>query len=183
MPKIPDLDIFELSFRTAVHSDVHKIADLVNSAYRGELSKLGWTNEADIFDGERTNAKELSKLIDADDSLLLLCLHESEIVGSVHLEKVEGGAYLGMLAVSPSLQGAGIGKRFMEKAELVACETWDCRKVSMTVVNLRHELIEFYERHGYRRTGRVEALPTDSWKGTLKVASLKLEWLEKDVGL
>ncbi|MEK7291868.1 MAG: GNAT family N-acetyltransferase, partial [Actinomycetota bacterium] len=166
MPKIPGIDIFELSFRTAVHSDVHKVADLVNSAYRGELSKLGWTNEADIFDGERTNAKELAKLIDADDSLILLCLHESEIVGSVHLEKVEGGAYLGMLAVNPSLQRAGIGKRFMEKAERVACEVWNCRKVSMTVVTIRHELIQFYERLGYRRTGKIDAIPPNSWKGT-----------------
>lgn len=162
---------------------MHKIADLVNSAYRGELSKLGWTNEADIFDGERTNAEELSKLIDADSSLVLLCLHGSEIVGSVHLEKVEGGAYLGMLAVSPSLQGTGIGKRLMDKAELVACETWDCRKVSMTVVTLRHGLIAYYERRGYRRTGKVETLPANSWKGTPKVASLQLEWLEKHVGL
>ena len=180
---MPGIDIFELSFRKAVHSDVYKIADLVNSAYRGESSKLGWTNEADIFDGQRTDAEELSKLIDADDSLILLCLHGSEIVGSVHLEKVEGGAYLGMLAISPSLQGAGIGKRLMEKAELAACEAWGCRKVSMTVITLRHELIGFYERRGYRRTGKVEALPTSSRTGVPRFASLQMEWLVKHVRL
>jgi ribosomal protein S18 acetylase RimI-like enzyme len=160
---------------------VDKIADLVNSAYRGESSKLGWTNEADIFDGQRTDAEELSKLIDADDSLILLCLRGSDIVGSVHLEKAEGGAYLGLLAISPSLQGAGIGKQLMEKAELAACKAWGCRKIFMTVITLRHELIAFYERRGYRRTGKVEALPTNSRDGIPKVAGLQMEWLEKQL--
>jgi ribosomal protein S18 acetylase RimI-like enzyme len=178
---MPGIDIVELSFCKAVHSDVYKIVDLVNSAYRGESSKLGWTNEADIFDGQRTDAEEISNLIGADDSLILLCLRGAEIVGSVHLKKVEGGAYLGMLAISPTLQRAGVGKRLMEKAELAACEAWGCRKVSMTVITLRHELIWFYERCGYIRTGKVEPLPTSSRTGVPKVANLQTEWLVKHV--
>ena len=178
---MPNIDIVELSFRKAEKADVHQIVTLVNSAYRGESSKFGWTNEADLLDGPRTDAEEISKLIETDGSMILLCLSGSEIVGSVHLEKVEDGAYLGMLAVKPSLQGGGIGKRFIEAAELAALNAWGIKKMMMTVITLRHELIAFYERRGYKRMGKLTALPTSSRGGRSKVGVLQLELLEKNI--
>jgi len=181
MPHMPGIDIQDLSFRKAVHSDAHTISELVNSAYRGESSRLGWTHEANLFDGQRTDAEEISRLIDAEESRILLCLHGSEIIGSVHVKKIEGGAYVGMLAVSPHRQGAGIGKRLMEKAELDAYEAWGCQNVSMTVITLRNELIAFYERRGYRRTGKMLTLPSVPRSGTPKAERMQMEWLEKHI--
>ena len=178
---MPGADILELSFRKAAKTDVHDIVALVNSAYRGESSKVGWTNEADLVDGPRTDAEDISRLVETDGSMILICLTESEIAGCVHLEKVAGGAYLGMLAIKPSLQGGGIGKRFMEAAELAAREAWGAEKIMMTVITARHELIAFYERRGYKRTGEMTALPISSRGGLSKVGVLQLELLEKRI--
>ncbi|MBI3903819.1 MAG: GNAT family N-acetyltransferase [Nitrosomonadales bacterium] len=101
----------DLSFRRATLADTDAIVALVNSAYRGDSSRAGWTTEADLLDGQRTDAQEISQLITQHDSLLLLCLHATEIIGSVHLEKMEAAtAYLGMLVIRPTLQRQGLGQ-------------------------------------------------------------------------
>ena len=106
-----------VSFRRATNEDSGRIADLVNSAYRG---CEGWTTEAELLDGNRINREEVQTLIEADRSMILLCLDGTEIVGSVHLRKMESTAYLGLFVVKPTLQGMGIGKRFMRAAENIA---------------------------------------------------------------
>ena len=40
----------------ATVQDAPEIAILVNSAYRGDSSRQGWTTEADLLDGTRTDA-------------------------------------------------------------------------------------------------------------------------------
>ena len=172
----------ELSFRLAIHPDAQAIAELVNAAYRGASGEFGWTHEAELFDGPRTDAESLGRLIAAGNSLILLCMRESVLIGSVHLEKIEGGAYLGLLAICPALQGAGLGTRLMAEAERMVREQWGCEKISMTVISLRTELIEYYERRGYRGTGKVEPLAVDAGAGRPKSAGLQLTWLEKRIG-
>lgn len=171
----------EPSFRIAVYSDAQLIADLVNSAYRGASGEFGWTHEAKIFDGPRTDAQSLARLIAAETSLILLCMKESEMIGSVHLEKIDGGAYLGLLAVRPAFQGKGLGGRLMAEAERLVRERWGSEKISMTVISLRAELIEYYERRGYLRTGKTEPLAVDAGAGQPKSAGLQLTWLEKRI--
>jgi len=168
-----------LSFRKAELEDAPSIVSLVNSAYRGESSKRGWTTEADLLGGQRTDTDEIARLIRADHSMILLCQMGSEIVASAHMEKTEGGAYLGMVAVRPGLQGGGIGKQLMAAAETIARNDWNAGKISMAVITLRHELIAFYQRHGYARTGQIKAFPTSRNFGIPKVEGLRLEMLEK----
>jgi len=168
-----------LSFRPAQPQDVEAIVTLVNSAYRGDSSRQGWTTEADILDGQRTDAEEIHSLITADNSLLLLGWQGDELVSSVHLEKTEQGAYLGMLTIKPGLQGQGLGKQVMREAEEFARQHWGAQTMRMTVITLRHELIAFYERRGYRRTGELIPFPTSPRFGLPKVESLQLEALEK----
>jgi GNAT superfamily N-acetyltransferase len=168
-----------LSIAKAEKQDAGQIAALVNSVYRGESSKQGWTTEADLLDGLRTNAEEILRLISTDDSMLLLCRAEAELIGSVHLQKQAEQVWLGMLAVRPSLQGRGIGKRLLEAAEQAAQEAWAVNKSVMSVISCRNELIEFYERRGYRRTGVSKAFPVNPALWIPKVAGLRLEILEK----
>jgi len=172
-----NLDI--VSFRPARRQDILRIVSLVNSAYRGESGKQGWTTEADLLDGQRTDEEEISRLLEAQDSMILLAECGGALVASAHLEKHEEGAYLGMLAVAPSLQGRGIGKRLMAAAEDKAAREWGAGKILMTVITLRHELIAFYGRCGYARTGRVRPFPTSEKFGIQKVPGLQLEYLEK----
>lgn len=157
------------------------IAALVNSAYRGESSRAGWTTEADLLDGQRTDEQEVQSLIQDDRSMILLCQQGDEIIGSVLLQKQDDAAYLGMFVVRPELQGNGIGKQFLKTAELSAQQHWGSRKIVMSVITLRPELIAFYERRGYRRTGEVLPFPDDLAAGIPRVEDLKFEMLEKDL--
>lgn len=165
----------------AEKQDAEQIAALVNSVYRGEPSKQGWTTEADLLAGLRTNAEEILQLIASDDSMFQLCRSEAGLIGSVHLQKQAERVCLGMLAVSPLLQGRGIGKQLLAAAEQAAQETWAVNKSVMSVISCRNELIAFYQRRGYRRTGVSKAFPVNPELWTPKVANLRLEILEKEL--
>lgn len=170
-----------LSFRRAAAADVGAVVALVNSAYRGESSRAGWTTEADLLDGQRTDAEEISRLIGMDGSVILLCLLDGEIIGSAHLDRVDAAvAYLGMLVIRPTLQGRGLGSRLMGAAEDFARAEWGAARMEMQVIVLRHELIAYYRRRGYRRTGEIRPFPASDPKfGLPKVGGLMFEVLEK----
>lgn len=133
-------------------NDATAIANLVNSAYRGEHAKKGWTTEADLIDGTRTDAAALSDLLKKPDTTVLKYELDGKIVGCVELKTANGRLYLGMLTVEPSIQGGGIGKRLLGAAEEFA-EAQGCRSVYMTVITIRKELVDWYKRHGYVDTG------------------------------
>ena len=170
-----------LNFRQATAGDAAEIAALVNSGYRGDSSKQGWTTEADLLDGLRTDETEIRGLIVMDDAMTLLCIDESEIIGSVHIQKEGSACYLSMLVVKPGLQGSGIGRQLIEAAETRARETWSSAKMTMTVITIRPELIAYYERRGYRRTGRTKPFVFDAVHGLPRVEGIELEVLEKDL--
>lgn len=168
-----------LTFRKAQPDDAGHIAALVNSAYRGEYSKRGWTTEAELLDGRRTDAEEVRQLIARPGSIILLCLRGDDIVGSVHIEQAGDQADLGMFVVEPGLQGQGVGKRLLALAEQTARQEWAARKMVLVVITLRHELIAFYQRRGYRRTSVLEPFPVNPEVWMPKVCGLQLEVLEK----
>jgi len=168
-----------LTFRRAAVQDAAAITDLINSAYRGETSRQGWTTEADLLDGLRTTPQEIQQLITRQDSFLQLCHRGTELAGSIHVEKQGNQAYIGMFVVRPDIQGAGIGKRLLEEAETQARREWGVSSFIMIVITLRHELIAFYERRGYRRSGELKEFPLNPALWTPKVEGLKMERMEK----
>jgi ribosomal protein S18 acetylase RimI-like enzyme len=170
-----------MTFRAATIADTEHIVALVNSAYRGDSSRAGWTTEADLLDGQRTDADEVSKLIHAADSLILLCLEGKNIIGSVHLQHENRKAYMGMLVIRPDLQGDGLGKKLMREAEITAIKMWGAGRMLMYVLLPRPELIAFYERRGYRRTGKLKAFPDEARFGLPRVAGLQMELMEKEL--
>jgi ribosomal protein S18 acetylase RimI-like enzyme len=167
------------SVTKAEKHDAGQIADLVNSAYRGEYSRQGWTTEADLLAGRRTETDEIEQLIATDDSMFLLCKAEAQLIGSVHLQKQPDQVDLGMLAVSPPLQGRGIGRHLLLAAEQAVQQDWATNRLVMSVIESRSELIAFYERNGYRRIGINKAFPLKPELWTPKVADLRMEILEK----
>lgn len=169
----------ELTFRIARKDDADSIVKLVNSAYRGDSSRAGWTTEADLLTGVRVQAEDVRELIETEGSMILLCLRDEEIIGSVNLLKTEDKAYLGMFAVNPLLQGAGIGKQFMQAAETLVKQEWQSRAMWMTVITSRHELIAYYERRGYQRTGRLVPFPAEVPEECRLVKDIVMEELEK----
>jgi GNAT superfamily N-acetyltransferase len=168
-----------LALRRAAQADAPRAAALINSAYRGEVSRQGWTTEADLLAGKRTDEADLQALLDAPDSVLLLCTQGDDLLATVHLQRKQDTAWLGMLAVKPDRQGQGIGKHLLRYAEDFARMEWHCARIMMSVVTLRPELIAYYERRGYRRTGKHEAFPVNPVLWTPKVEGLQMELLEK----
>jgi predicted N-acetyltransferase YhbS len=149
-----------MQIRTATTADVPLLTVFVNSAYRGESSKKGWTTEADLLDGIRTSEASLIKMIQNPAAVILLAEENGEIFGCVYLEQKLKVLYLGMLTVKPELQGKGIGALLMQKAEDRAHQL-GCNKIQMTVITLRDSLIAFYQRRGFYDTGERLPFPDD----------------------
>ncbi|MCX7978091.1 MAG: GNAT family N-acetyltransferase [Bdellovibrionaceae bacterium] len=149
--------------RAATSQDIEALHSLVNSAYRGESSRQGWTTEADFLDGQRVDPEGLLEIIEAPQSTILVSENSKGILtGCVHLRILpDGWCYLGMLTVAPALQAKGLGKRLLEAAENWAKEH-SCPGVRMYVIWLRLELIDYYRRRGYQLTGQREPFPYGS---------------------
>ena len=170
----------ELTFRPATLTDIPALIALVTSAYRGDASKQGWTTEADMLDGQRIDAEALRHDIERTDSRILLALENGEVLACAHVAIEDGTGYFGMFAVSPDQQGSGVGKRMMAEAERLVREDWGLPGMRMTVIDIRDELIAFYERRGYARTGRKKPFPYgDERFGIPKRDDLRFEILEK----
>ena len=179
-----------LSFRTATHDDIPALIDLVSSAYRGDASRQGWTTEADLLDGQRIDADMLRTDLDTQGSLVLLGVDSGDedrprlvACANIATQPSNDGiptAYFGMFSVSPDLQGGGIGNAMLVEAERAARDTLGCSRMRMTVIDARKELIAYYERRGYRRTGIKKPFPYgDPRYGLPKREDLQFEVLEK----
>lgn len=151
------LNYHQITF--ANETDIPALEKLVNSAYRGDSSKKGWTTEADLLDGIRTNQASLATTLQNLNAVILKYTNTNgEIIGCVYLEKKNTKLYLGMLTVSPEIQAKGIGKQLLAASENYAKEK-GYMAITMTVIFVRKELIAWYERHGYNPTGKTEPFP------------------------
>jgi len=172
-----------LTFRTATVADIDAIAALVTSAYRGDSSRVGWTTEADLLDGNRIDREVLRADILRPRSLVLLAERDGELIACAHIADDDGAGYFGMFSVQPQAQGGGLGKTVLAEAERIAWQEWQLPVMQMTVIDAREELIAFYERRGYRRTGIKKPFPYgDARFGAPKRDDLRFELLEKPLG-
>jgi ribosomal protein S18 acetylase RimI-like enzyme len=170
----------QLTFRQATEADLDAIVALVTSAYRGEASRAGWTTEADILDGNRIDPELLRVDIRQPRSVVLLGERDGELLACAHVAEQDGAGYFGMFSVQPALQGAGVGKLMLLEAERVARDELGLATMRMTVIDMREELIAFYERRGYVRTGIKKPFPYgDERFGTPLRDDLQFELLEK----
>ncbi|GAA2148868.1 GNAT family N-acetyltransferase [Kitasatospora kazusensis] len=170
----------ELTFRTAEAADVPALVALIESAYRGDASRAGWTTEADLLDGRRTDEESVGETIARPGSVLLMAERAGELLGCCLLERRETAAYFGMFSVRPEQQGGGLGRAVLARAEQLAREEWGVPEVEMTVIVQREDLIAWYERRGYRRTGELSPFPYgDERFGVPRRPDLRFERLTK----
>lgn len=173
-----------LRFRTATGADVDAVVALTQAAYRGESGRRGWTTEADLLDGQRTDAREVGEWVAKPGARVRLAERDGQLVASCVVERMEGthagDGYFGMFSVRPDLQGNGAGRALLGEAERIAREEWHCAAMRMTVIDVRTELIAWYERRGYRRTGEYRPFPYgDPRFGIPRRGDLRFEWLMK----
>lgn len=164
----------------ATTEDIPQLNQLINSAYRGEESKKGWTTETDILDGIRIDEQTLLAYFNQQNITILKCVNNlGKLVGTVYLELNTPKLYLGMFAVAPTTQGQGIGKKLLQAAEKFALAQ-TCDRIAITVISTRTELIDWYMRHGYQPTGYSIAFEEIEQRfGDPKTTDIKLIGMEK----
>jgi hypothetical protein len=145
-----------LQFPIAAPGQAGEITSLVNSVYRGENAKKGWTTEAEILDGIRITEEKVTEYINTKNNVIMLTVHDKKIIGCVHLEKENNFCWLGMLSVDVNFQTYGLGKILIEKSESFAKNKFRCDEMKMKVIGVRKELLEYYFRRGYQLTGERE---------------------------
>lgn len=189
----------KLDFRHATLDDIPAIVALVESAYRGDASRAGWTTEADFLEGQRVDAEGVRSALEKPNSIVLLAENAStastastssgtefswtsSLLACCHLEKTAEACYFGMFSVNPASQGTGIGKLVIAEAERLAKTLMQSQRMEMTVIDIRDELIAFYIRLGYRRTGKHLPFPYgDERFGIPLRDDLRFEVLEKEL--
>jgi ribosomal protein S18 acetylase RimI-like enzyme len=178
------------SFRHARQSDTPALVALIERAYRGEDMAGRWNSEAHLLKGPRTNEDEITTLISRGDSRFLVAELDGRIVGCCLMQGLSDparnwssadgpadpglasssigdvdAAYFGMFAIDPAIHGGGLGKQIIAEAERRVRDLWDARQMVMTVINLRTELIGWYERRGYHLTGATLPFPFSETTG------------------
>ncbi|MGK6355239.1 GNAT family N-acetyltransferase [Sphingomonas sp. DT-207] len=149
-----------LTIRTASRDDLPRLHPVIERAYRGDAARGGWTHEADLLDGTRTDAATLEAIVDDPHQRLLIAEQDGLPAGCVQVTDRGGGlCYLGLLCVDPALQAGGLGKQLIAAAEAAAREDFGATQMEMTVIDVRAELIAYYERRGYRVSGEKRDFP------------------------
>lgn len=181
-----------LQFTFASIYNAPELVKLVNSAYRGESSKRGWTTEADLLEGQRIDYDELVKIIETEGSSILMASNETqEIIACCELKIVPASyfypstvpsknLYFGMFTVKPEMQNQGIGRQFLEKI-IEYGQKWNLKLAQMTVITQRTELIAYYERQGFHRKSVTVPFPEDPRFGIPKVKNLVMQLFEKEL--
>ncbi|MHB8444011.1 MAG: GNAT family N-acetyltransferase [Acidithiobacillus ferrivorans] len=174
-----------LSFcRTVQLAELMTLCALINSVYRGEAAKGGWTTEADLLEGQRCDVAMLEELAGRPDSYFLVATKENQMIACCHLQLTEAEvAECGMLSVAPPWQNQGVANALLHTAEEYARGTWQVQRMRLWVIKQRPELTAYYQRRGYQFTGATLPFPDDSRYGIPKVAGLCLLAMEKALTL
>lgn len=170
-------------WRTAGEADAPALEALIESAYRGDSSRAGWTTEADLLGGNRTSVAMLLETIADPAQAVLVCEDATGLLATVTVERRDGYGYVGAVSVRPTEQGNGMGRELLTRAEQMIGEAWGLERARMTVIAQRTELIDWYVRRGYRDTGETAPFPYgDDRFGAPKRDDLYFVILEKALG-
>jgi predicted N-acetyltransferase YhbS len=156
--------------RPAILSDIPALHRLVERAYRGDSARKGWTHEADLLGGQRTDVEALTTIIADPTQRILIAVNDAGVIGCVQVSQKDADtAYLGLLSVDPDVQAGGLGKALIIEAERTAQREFGAQVIEMTVISQRFELIAYYERRSYALTGETRAFPLDDERFGLPV--------------
>ncbi len=175
--KTNKINLADFLLELASSNQVSEICELINLAYRGED---GWTRETKLISGNRSTPNEVNGYLLDQNAYLFIAKDQHEIVSCICIELNENDAHIGFFAVHPKLQGHGVGKIILAQAENYAISRLNAKKLMMTVVSQR-ELIAYYERRGYQRTGVIKNFPVHRDVGQPLDNSLTVEYMSKKI--
>lgn len=171
-------ELKKLTLKPASIDDAEHLNLLINQAYRGQE---GWTRETEIVDGKRSSVEDVKDLIQKPYSHMLVATIHEVLAACICIEEKENKTYIGTFAVNPAFQNQGIGKTVLSLAENYAVNKLGSKQLMMVVISQREELIAFYERRGYKRTGEISEYPVHLNVGTPAIEGLTIECLEKAI--
>lgn len=168
-----------MQIEPATRADIPALLTLIHSAYRGDSSRRGWTHEADLLDGQRTDAAALTETLDDPAQLLLVARDGDRLAGCIALTDKRGLGYIGLVTVDPERQSGGLGRQLLDAAEDAARTRFAATRCEMTVIDGRDELVAWYRRRGYRLTGERRPFPATDPRFGLPREPLEFVVLEK----
>jgi GNAT superfamily N-acetyltransferase len=145
--------------RIATQADIPALVELIESAYRGDRSRAGWTTEANLIGGQRIDAAMLAAMLATPGQALLVFERDCAMLACANIENRNTYGYIGLVSVQPQQQAQGLGRHVLAMSEAYCRDTWQLLRVRMTVIPLRTELMAWYGRRGYTDTGETAAFP------------------------
>ncbi len=168
-----------MQFRRATLDDVPAVVALIESAYRGDASRAGWTTEADLVGGNRTDPDEIRGILAQPANAIVLAERDGAFAACARIAIEDGAGYFGMFSVAPDAQRGGLGSAVLAECERIVRDEWHVPTMRMQVIHLRAELIAYYERRGYARSGEHRPFPYADPRVVTKRDDLWFEVLEK----
>ncbi|PRM93860.1 GNAT family N-acetyltransferase [Aliarcobacter cryaerophilus ATCC 43158] len=170
-----------LKFSILKKDDINAVVEIINKAYRGEISGKAWTSEGKILSGIRVNEDMIKEILEEKNSKIYITKFEDKIVGTIQAKLENNSIYIGLFAVNPYFQGSGVGKKLLEFTEKSSMKLYNADKFIMQVISIRTDLIEFYKRRGYKVTNSFLEFPKSELWDFRTNEELKFVVLEKDI--
>lgn len=180
MEATPRKEVFTPVVTVAKEGDIQEISNLINLTYSGYSGKKGWTTEADLLSGQKVTPKAIGEILSNPNKKILVSRGNKLLLGCVFLEKRDKSIYLSALTVNPNFQRKNIGSKLLSSSETFSSLFWKIYNIEMTVLNQRHELLEWYKKRGYKDFGL--RLPFPYWNkemGIPKIGGLEFVVLTK----
>lgn len=172
-------DVTDLTFRYAAPGDRDALHNLIERAYRGPETAGRWDSESHILKGPRTDAAFIEDRINDEDSRFVIAERDGALVGCALIQKAantecangeaaNADAYFGMFAIDPDIRSGGLGRAVLAECERRVRDLWNPPGLMMTVISIREQLIDWYERRGYELTGERLPFPFSETTGEVR---------------
>lgn len=170
-----------LDIRKARIEDIDRLVEVINAAYRNQFGR-SWTTEKVFVDGVRITKEQLSRDLNQSNFELLVGENEQgSLVGCIGLNFDSSSVEIGTFAIDPTIQNLGYGREMLNYVETCITQNYSSvRRLIMYVLDVRSELMAYYQRRGYQITGRTEPYPIDADVGQ-PLVPIKLIEMEKAI--
>lgn len=184
----------DLTFSVASPSDAERIQTLLHAAFRADDSRPNWTADPEMNRRFTVDLNDLTAKLGDPDTVYLIAPSSSpgshELTACIGITKITltkdrpspvTGARLSHVAIDPTLHRGGLGKRLLEYAEKYSREELGAQVLSLDALSTRIELIEWYHRRGFRKTGEVVPFPVKLKDGLVLPDDLVFVQFEKEL--
>jgi diamine N-acetyltransferase len=149
-PARSKVNVASYRIRKATTSDAEELSGCLESAFKAFRGEYTFAAFRDTV----PTASEMVRRL-AEMCLFVAVAESGEIVGTLGYRMVdEEEAHLRGMAVAPKYQGSGIAQRLLDAVES-ELHLRRCLRISLNTTQPLKRAVSFYEKNGYRPSGRV----------------------------